>query len=86
MPDCRPARDIGTIEKAMRRAKKGKIGIHIFEPKLGMVFDSRAEIYNFYNLYSWEVGFGIRFGSFAKNRVNQMRTMQELVCEKEVIY
>ena len=49
-----------------------------------MVFDSRAEAYKFYNLYSWEVGFGVRFGSFAKNRVNQMRTMQEIVCEKEV--
>jgi hypothetical protein len=42
VPDCRPARDLGTIEKAMRRAKKGKFGIHIFEPKLGMVFDSRV--------------------------------------------
>jgi hypothetical protein len=67
----------------MRNAsKRGES--HIFEPKIGMVFDSRAEIYNFYNLYSWEVGFGIRFGCFARNRVNKMRTMQELVCEKEV--
>lgn len=67
----------------MRNAKQRKT-THIFEPKLGMVFDSRAEAYQFYNLYSWEVGFGIRFGSFAQNRVNKMRTMQELVCEKEV--
>ncbi|XP_066383117.1 uncharacterized protein [Miscanthus floridulus] len=82
IPESRPPRDIGTIEKAMRNAPK-HITVHIFEPKLGMVFDSRAEAYKFYNLYSWEVGFGIRFGSFAKNRVNQMRTMQEIVCEKE---
>lgn len=83
IPDSRPPRDIGTIEKAMRKSRKNKAD-HIFEPKLGMVFDSRAEAYKFYNLYSWEVGFGIRYGSFAKNRVNQMRTMQEIVCEKEV--
>ena len=57
---------------------------HIFEPKIGMVFDSRAEIYQFYNLYSWEVGFGIRFGCFARNRVNKMRTMQKIVCERQV--
>lgn len=86
MPDFRAPRDVGTIEKAMRRAKYREPGTNIFEPKIGMVFDSRAEIYNFYNLYSWEVGFGIRFGRFAKNRVNQMRTMQEVVCEKEVMY
>ena len=67
----------------MRNAPKCNT-IHIFKPKVGMVFDSRAEAYKFYNLYSWEVGFGVRFGSFAKNRVNQMRTMQEIVCEKEV--
>ena len=67
----------------MRNAPKRNT-IHIFEPKVGMVFDSRAEAYKFYNFSSWEVGFGVRFGSFAKNRVNQMRTMQEIVCEKEV--
>ncbi|RLM79844.1 hypothetical protein C2845_PM12G14680 [Panicum miliaceum] len=33
--------------------------------------------------YSWEVGFGIRFGTSSRNRVNKYRTMQELVCEKE---
>jgi len=80
--ESRPRRDIGTIEKAMRNAPKHNT-IHIFEPKVGMVFDSRAEAYKFYNLNSWEVGFGVRFGSFAKNRVNHMRTMQEIVCEKE---
>lgn len=58
---------------------------HIFEPILGMVFDSRIEAYKFYNLYSWEVGFRIRFGSFARNRVNKMRTMQKIVYERQVI-
>ncbi|CAN6213783.1 unnamed protein product [Urochloa humidicola] len=81
-PDCRLPRAMGTIEKAMRNSKN-RIGPFIFEPVLGMVFDSRAEAYQFYNLYSWEVGFGIRFGTSARNRVNKYRTMQELVCERE---
>lgn len=81
--ESRQPRDIGAIEKAMRNAQN-RATTHIFEPVLGMVFDSRAEAYQFFNLYSWEVGFGIRFGSSARNRVNKYRTMQELVCEKEV--
>lgn len=81
-PDCRPPRAMGTIEKAMRNAKN-RTTTHIFEPVLGMVFDSRAEAYKFYNLYSWEVGFGIRFGTSARNQVNKRRTKQEIVCEKE---
>ncbi|RLN10022.1 uncharacterized protein C2845_PM11G25570 [Panicum miliaceum] len=32
-----------------------------------------------------EKGFGIRFGTSARNRVNKYRTMQEIVCEKEVL-
>jgi len=83
VPDCRPAREIRTIEKAMRNASTRSTP-HIFEPKLGMIFDSRIEAYKFYNLYSWEVGFGICFGSFARNRVNTMRTMQKIVCERQV--
>lgn len=81
-PDCRLPRSMGTIEKAMRNSRN-RSTTHIFEPVRGMVFDSRAEAYKFYNLYSWEVGFGIRFGTSARNRVNKYRTMQELVCEKE---
>uniref|UniRef100_A0A8R7VDG6 FAR1 domain-containing protein n=1 Tax=Triticum urartu TaxID=4572 RepID=A0A8R7VDG6_TRIUA len=45
---------------------------------LGITFDS-GEAYDFYNLYSWEKGFGIRYG---KSRLNVERTkcMQEIVC------
>ena len=44
-----------------------------------MSFDSLGEAYDFYNLYSWELGFGIRYG---KSRLNAERTksMQEIVC------
>ncbi|XBJ04656.1 hypothetical protein VPH35_023560 [Triticum aestivum] len=42
-------------------------------------FDSMGEAYDFYNLYSWEKGFGIRY---RKSRLNVERTksMQEIVC------
>lgn len=83
IPNERPPRAIGTIEKAMRNAKN-RNGKPIFEPVLGMVFDSTAEAYKFYNLYSWERGFGIRFGTNSTNPGNKKRTKQLIVCEKEV--
>ena len=48
-------------------------------PEIGMSFDSLGEAYDFYNLYSWELGFGIRYG---KSRLNMEWTkcMQEIVC------
>uniref|UniRef100_A0A453RK91 Uncharacterized protein n=1 Tax=Aegilops tauschii subsp. strangulata TaxID=200361 RepID=A0A453RK91_AEGTS len=36
-------------------------------PVLGTIFDSLVEAYEFYNLYSWEVGFGIRYGKSRQN-------------------
>lgn len=51
----------------------------VVRPKLGLSFDSLGEAYDFYNLYSWEIGFGIRYG---RSRLNAERTkcMQEIVC------
>lgn len=51
----------------------------VVRPTLGLTFDSLGEAYDFYNLYSWEIGFGIRYG---KSRLNAERTkcMQEIVC------
>jgi hypothetical protein len=43
-PDCRQPRAMGAIEKAMRNSKNRRTPF-IFEPVLGMVFDSRAEAY-----------------------------------------
>jgi hypothetical protein len=82
-PDCRNPQSMGAIEKAMRNSKN-RTKPFIFELVLGMMFDSRAEAYQFFNLHSWEVGFGIRFGTSSRNRVNKYRTMQEIVYEKEV--
>ncbi|KAG0529584.1 hypothetical protein BDA96_05G111200 [Sorghum bicolor] len=81
---------MGTIERAMRSAPTRKTE-HIFEPEVGLVFDSREEAREFYNMYSWEVGFGVKFNSSrpgpkssAKNTENaeQYRSMQEIVCQK----
>ncbi|TVT99947.1 hypothetical protein EJB05_54662, partial [Eragrostis curvula] len=83
-PDCRKPRNMGTIEMAMRNSKNRSTEF-IFEPILGMVFDSRAEAYQFYNLYSWEADFSNRFGTSSRNRGNKYGTMQELVCEREVM-
>ena len=51
----------------------------VVKPELGTSFNSLGEAYDFYNLYSWENGFGVRYG---KSRLNVKRTkcMQEIVC------
>ncbi|XP_037433626.1 uncharacterized protein LOC119300842 [Triticum dicoccoides] len=51
----------------------------VVNPTLGTVFDSLAEAYEFFNLYSWEVGFGIRYGKSRQN-VNGTKCMQEIMC------
>lgn len=53
--------------------------VNVVKTEIGMIFDSLREAYGFYNLHSWELGFGIRYG---KGRLNIKRTkcMQEIVC------
>ncbi|CAL5091092.1 unnamed protein product [Urochloa decumbens] len=51
-------------------------------PLIGMSFDSLAEAYEFYNLYSWEVGFGIRWNDSTKN-ADKSVMVQEIVCNCE---
>ncbi|XP_073360554.1 uncharacterized protein [Aegilops tauschii subsp. strangulata] len=61
------------------RAYAEKCEGHVINPTIGTEFDSLDEAYEFYNLYSWETGFGIRL---AKSRLSVQRTrcMQEIVC------
>jgi hypothetical protein len=42
-------------------------------------FDSVREAYDFYNLYSCERGFGVRYGKSRLN-VDRVKCMQEIVC------
>jgi hypothetical protein len=51
----------------------------IVNPTMGTVFDSLAEAYEFYNIYSWESGFGIRYGK-SRHNVRGSKCMQEIVC------
>jgi hypothetical protein len=66
------------LEKSVRCFAE-KLGDKVIDPCLGTTFDSIGEAYDFYNLYSWEHGFGIRYG---KSRLNSAKTkcMQEIVC------
>lgn len=48
-------------------------------PAVGQTFVSLQAAYEFYNLYSWQKGFGIRYG---RSRTNQkgFRTRQDIIC------
>ncbi|KAI5016387.1 hypothetical protein ZWY2020_006238 [Hordeum vulgare] len=52
---------------------------HVVAPEIGREFDSLAEAFEFYNLYSWEIGFGIRYGQCRRN-TQKSRTVQDFVC------
>lgn len=78
------------MERALRSSSTRKTE-HIFEPILGLVFDSREEAREFYNLYSWEVGFGVKLNNSRtgtkKNKIDgdeEYRSMQEIVCQRSV--
>jgi hypothetical protein len=69
---------MGALEKTIRDFAENP-SENVVQPTLGMSFDSLNEAYDFYNLYSWDHGFGIRYG---KSCLNAQRTkcMQEIVC------
>lgn len=74
-----PPREMGAVELALRNSAS-RTTKYILEPVVGTSFDSMAEAYEFYNLYSWEAGFGIRYGRSYKNGKGY-RTSQDLVCQ-----
>jgi hypothetical protein len=74
---------MSAVEAAMR-ASTDKKTAQIFYPTTGIVFDSLEEAYEFYNLYSWEVGFGIRYGISNINKVNKYKTKQIIECGNAV--
>ena len=84
LPGSRQSEGIGQVEKALRSSHGSKTD-HVFTPNVGTTFDSVAEAYEFYNLYSWEKGFGISYGKSDKNRGNDYSTMQELQCSCQVM-
>jgi hypothetical protein len=56
-----------------------KLGDEVIDPCPGTMFNSLSEAYDFYNLYSWEHGFRIRY---RKSRLSAEKTKctQEIVC------
>ncbi|KAI4999903.1 hypothetical protein ZWY2020_004492 [Hordeum vulgare] len=52
---------------------------HVVAPEIGREFDSLAEAFEFYNLDSWEIGFGIRYGQCRRN-AQKSRTFQDFMC------
>ncbi|KQK06569.1 uncharacterized protein LOC104582684 isoform X2 [Brachypodium distachyon] len=66
------------LELSIRGYAERRSGV-VVAPAVGTTFDSLQEAYDFYNLYSWEIGFGVRY---AKSRLNvhRKKCMQEIVC------
>ncbi|XP_037445539.1 protein FAR1-RELATED SEQUENCE 5-like isoform X2 [Triticum dicoccoides] len=62
----------------MREFVQRKSG-QVVAPEIGREFDSLAEAFEFYNLYSWEIGFGIRYGQ-SRTNAKKSRTVQDIVC------
>ncbi|KAJ1261136.1 hypothetical protein BS78_09G005100 [Paspalum vaginatum] len=82
-PDSRPYVEgrVSPLEESLRRYGDRGAG-PIFVPRVGMEFDSCEEAFDFFNLYSWEMGFGIRYSSnqsYSKHG-QTYRNMVMLVC------
>ncbi|CAL4989275.1 unnamed protein product [Urochloa decumbens] len=78
-PNFREAPNAETaLMKALRTAED-RAGEPIFFPYEGTIFNSREEGKEFYNLYSWEKGFGVRFTRGRKNDEKYM-TKADIVC------
>lgn len=66
------------LEKALRSFAARKNGL-VVQPTVGTHFDSMAEALEFYNLYSWQIGFGIQYDRSRRNN-EKTKTIQDIVC------
>lgn len=69
---------VSALEKALTGFAERQTDA-VVNPEVGTCFDSIEEAYDFYNLHSWEMGFGIRYGRSRRN-TNGGKTMQEITC------
>jgi hypothetical protein len=69
---------MSALEKTLREFPARNSG-EVIVPEVGVTFDSVGEAYDFYNLYSWERGFRVRYGKSRLN-VDRVKCMQEIVC------
>jgi len=74
-----PPSPMSAIDRALISAQNFAGRNVVFLPSEGTMFDSLEEGYQFYNLNSWDIGFGIRFG---RSRTNSLgyRSRQDIVC------
>ncbi|XP_037463966.1 uncharacterized protein LOC119336026 isoform X3 [Triticum dicoccoides] len=71
------------IRRAFDRAAERGSRI-VFEPAEGMIFSTEQEAYQFYNTYSWEMGFGIKYGNKYEIKKTGYKTNQDFLCSCEV--
>ncbi|KAE8802668.1 Protein FAR1-RELATED SEQUENCE 5 [Hordeum vulgare] len=69
---------VSALENSMKKYADKKSEF-VVKPEISQEFDSLAEAYDFYNLYSWEIGFGIKYGQCRRN-VEKCKTAQDIVC------
>ena len=63
---------MSTLEQSIRKFAEEPTNSMI-KPEIGTSFDSLGEAYDFYNLYSWVVGFGIRYGESRLNAEDRVQ-------------
>lgn len=79
LPDSTPrAPWMSALEQSIRKFVEEPTK-SVIKPELGSSLDSLCEGYDFYNLYLWEVGFGIRYGKSRFNAEKTTKSMKEIV-------
>lgn len=90
LPSRRVRVPAGTLEQPSNPARASALELSVKKfvekrsqfvvyPAVATKFDSLDDAYNFYNLYSWEIGFGVRYAKCRLN-VHRQKCMQEIVC------
>jgi hypothetical protein len=72
---------VSAFEKSLKSYADNKSNV-VINPAVGVSFDSHADAYDFCNLYSWEVAFGIRWND-STNNAEESVMVQEIVCSCE---
>ena len=72
---------VGAVEHGIRSFCEDT-SVQMLRPVVGMKFSSKAEAYDFYNTYSWVLGFSIRNGDNYITIRTRVQTMQEFTCQR----
>ncbi|XP_037443706.1 protein FAR1-RELATED SEQUENCE 6-like [Triticum dicoccoides] len=72
---------VGAVENGIRSYCEDT-SVQMLRPVVGMKFSSIAEAYDFYNTYSWVLGFSIRNGDNYITIRTCVQIMQEFTCQR----